>query len=389
MLSLFRQPLSLLIVTPKAIALQRARTHETLRRLAAALLITFGVALYIAGTAWDIQWHRDLDIARFITLPHLIMLGSSIFIGLTSLSLILFDTWYAAHDTIVNRHNSSRILGIFTAPAGFAVSGFGALIAIVAFLLDNYSHAVSGAEVSIWSPFYIMLTSGIVMAGTGAAYTIASEANRLQAGQLKSLCQASLAGALSITTGALLLFIVQAAAGDGVMQIGLFPLLLYPILLAFVVPLALVPSALAIRQPGAATIVALVYTALRTALIWFLPWSMQAATADIDPAYHSAVMLVPFSYPITLLPAALGIDLVFVFVQQRNLAQTSILNGAGIMMGILCAIFDKPWEILLPNFVYINTTTALLNTLPFTLPAAALGAGLGLLLSRGLVAIRH
>lgn len=383
MVSLFRESLSIPIVLPKAIALQRARTHETLRRLAAAMLVTLGVALYTAGTAWDMQWHRYLDTVRFFTPPHLLMLGSSILIGLVSLALILFDSRYATHETIVNRSNSSRILGIFTAPAGFAVSGFGAAIAIVAFLLDDYSHA------TIWSPLSIMLTSGIVMAGTGAAYAIASEANRLQAGRLKTFCQASLAGTLSITTGALLLFIVQAAAGDGFIQTGTSPLLLYPLLLAFVVPLALLPSALVIRQPGAATIVALVYMALRTALIWFLPWAMQS---NMDMAHHSAeslIPLVPFTYPITLLPAALAIDLVFVIVQQRHLAQTTILTGTGITAGILCAIFDKPWDILLSQHVYIDTTAALLATLPFTLPSAAMGAGLALLLTMGLVSIRH
>jgi hypothetical protein len=40
-----------------------------------------------------------------------------------------------------------------------------ALLSAIAFPLDNYWHQLYGLDVTIWSPFHVMIISGMVLAG--------------------------------------------------------------------------------------------------------------------------------------------------------------------------------------------------------------------------------
>ncbi len=88
-----------------------------------ATFTIIAVALFLFGTAWDVQWHVSVGRDRLLTAPHLLMLASIALAGLTSLATVLLKR--------------SRV------NAGVVLSGVAALLAAVAFVLDDYWHAPS------------------------------------------------------------------------------------------------------------------------------------------------------------------------------------------------------------------------------------------------------
>src|SRR5262249_35035734 len=152
---------------------------ETALRLIGATLITIAMAIFIVGTAWDIQWHPSVGRDRVLTSPHIVLLSGIALSGLLSLLVILLDSWRAWRGRGVGDHNSTPILRIFRAPIGVFALGVGALTATLAFPLDDYWHTLYGIDVTLWAPFHIMIISSMVLVGVGALYMIAGELNRM------------------------------------------------------------------------------------------------------------------------------------------------------------------------------------------------------------------
>ena len=125
---------------------------ETTLRLIGAVLITLAMAIFIIGTAWDIQWHPSVGRDRVLTGPHLVLLGGIALSGLLSLAMILLDSWRAWRGRTVDDRNSTAILGVFRAPIGLFAAGVGALTAALAFPLDDYWHTLYGIDVTLWAP---------------------------------------------------------------------------------------------------------------------------------------------------------------------------------------------------------------------------------------------
>ncbi len=98
----------------------------------------------------------------------------------------------------------------------------------------------------------------------------------------------------------------------------------------------------------------------------------------------------PYAYPIMILAAAPVIDAVAWLSRNTRWSDAAVL-GVGVLTAIGVTLLDKPWAWLLKNFVYpdMDVNAVLLNALPFALVAAVLGAGLAVLMSRGLRAERQ
>ncbi|HEX2325401.1 MAG TPA: hypothetical protein VHQ00_08370, partial [Chloroflexota bacterium] len=136
--------------------------------LGVALLVTQWA--FVAGVAWDVQWHLAVGRDRPFTAPHLLLLAGIAGSGLCALGGVL---WYS----LTGRGGGGRALvrlgGYFRAPVGLYLAGYGALCAALAFPLDDAWHRLHGVDVTIWAPFHVMIVAGMAMAAVGTAYTLA------------------------------------------------------------------------------------------------------------------------------------------------------------------------------------------------------------------------
>src|SRR5262245_50551500 len=119
--------------------------------LVPASVTTVAVALFLFGTAWDVQWHVAVGRDRLLTAPHVLMLLGIALAGLANLTALVVDL----------RQRRRPKLGV-------VLSGVGALLAGLAFVLDDYWHALYGIDVAIWAPFHVMIVTGVGAAGLGA-----------------------------------------------------------------------------------------------------------------------------------------------------------------------------------------------------------------------------
>jgi hypothetical protein len=361
--------------------------------LAGALLLAMATLAFVAGAAWDIQWHLSVGRDRALTSPHILLLSGIALSGLISLALILLDSWRAWRGRGVDGTNSTLLLGIFRAPIGLYVAGFGAVLGAVAFPLDNYWHTLYGIDVTLWAPFHVMIVSSMVMVGVGALFAVASELNRLEAGRARLWADISFALLLALTLASLLLLLAQAEVKEGLAAIGGYQFVLYPILLASTLPLALITAGRVTQRIGAATIMALVFLVLRQALFLFVPWAMRIAVAAEGFSYRPSApkqIITPFAYPSAILFAALAVDLVAWLARRRGIAGDRAVLATAVVASVLATFWDQPWARYLPAYYPgLDVGTMLIHSLPFTIAAALLGAGAAVLLSRGLATIRN
>jgi hypothetical protein len=368
-------------------------TRETALRLAGALLLALSTIAFVAGAAWDIQWHPSVGRDRALTSPHILLLSGIAMSGLISLALILLDTWRAMRGRGVDGSNSTLLLGIFRAPIGLYMAGFGALLGALAFPLDDYWHTLYGIDVTLWAPFHVMIISSMVMVGVGTLFVIAAELNRLEAGRTRLLADVSFALLLALTLASLLLLLAQANVKEGLAEIGGYQFVLYPILLVATLPLALVTAMRVTQRIGAATIMALVFLALRQALLLFVPWAMRLAVAAEGFTYRPnapSQVITPYAYPSAILFAALAVDLAAWLARRRGMAGDRAVLATAVVASVLVTFWDQPWTQYLPTYYPgLDTGTMLIHSLPFTILAALVSAGAAVLLSRGLTTIRN
>jgi len=363
-------------------------------RLAGAAVLGMAAATFAVGTAWDIQWHTAVGRDRTFTPPHILMLGGIALLGLVSLALILLDTWRARRGQGVNAANSSRMFRVFQAPVGLAVTGFGAALAALAFPFDDYWHTIYGIDVVLLAPFHVMLGFGVIMAELGVLYLIAGEANRMTAGRTQRATHVGFLVQLGITLSTIMLYLVQGTSAQGLMHIGSYSYVFYPVMLALSVPIGLLTAVWVTRRPGAATVTALAVLAVRALMATFVPGAMSAAVAAEGLTYRPSApefIVTSNAMPLGILGAALLIDALYVVLRRRATLVVPLLALAGALIAVAETLVDQPWAAILPKYYYVdmNVGAMWLASLPLTALAAALGAGLALLISRGLAAARQ
>jgi hypothetical protein len=367
-------------------------TRETAIRMAYTALLGLALTIFTVGAAWDIQWHPAVGRDRPQTPPHQMLLGGSMGSGLLSLALILLDTWRARRGAPIDDSNSTRLM-FFRAPIGAIVAGFGALLGAIAFPLDDYWHTLYGIDVTLWAPFHVMIITSMVMAGVGGLFLFAAELPQVASGTGKMVAQAGFAALLALTFGALLLLLPQADTPDGLAAIGSYQFVLYPILLALALPLALVSATWVTRRPGTATVVALVFLALRQIMFVFVPQAMDWLVAAEGLTYRPnapTVIITPMAYPAAILGAALVTDAAYWIARRRGGDGLPALLGAAAVTAVLSGFWDRPWiDYISRSFPGLDVNAAHLAALPFAIVAALAGAGAAALLGRGLAAAKH
>ncbi|HEY1013895.1 MAG TPA: hypothetical protein VGE07_14385 [Herpetosiphonaceae bacterium] len=361
-------------------------------RLAAAAAVLLALASFVLGTAWDIQWHTAVGRDRALTWPHVLMLGGIIVSGLASLALVLFDTWRFHRGGPVSASNSSRIAWFFRAPAGFAAAGVGALSAAIAFPLDDYWHTLYGIDVTLWAPFHVMIVGGVVLSGAGALYGLAAEANR--AGGRRLLAQGLVAALAGATFASLLLLIGQANTEEGLVQIGGYAFVLYPLLLGFAAAALLFGVTRATPLPGAATIAVLTLLALRWASRYFVPWATDLVVTAEGLAYRSnppITVIAAVAYPGWIILSALLTDAAAWWERRQAARRPWLLPLAAGAGALLSTLLDQPWLWTMRTYYFpdLDGAAMYLNALPWTLAAIGIGLAAGAALGRGLAAVKR
>jgi len=377
----------------RRIARPSVTTSTRTLRLLNVLLVNIALVTFVVGTAWDIQWHVAVGRDRVLTPPHVMMLGGIIVSGLVSLLGVLWESWQVWRGNAQVREQTTRVLGLFYAPIGMIAAGTGALLAGIAFPLDDYWHTLYGIDVTLWAPFHVMIIMSMVLVGLGALITVAAEMNRAS-DHAKVWLQLAFAATVAIIFSTLLLLLPQANTADGLVQIGGYDVVLYPILVASTLPIALMTVALVTHLPGAATLLAVIFLALRQAIYWFVPWAVTTTAAAEGLAFRPnppEEVITAFAYPTAILFAALVIDAVLLLLRHRNQERAWLLMLVGTGTAVLATFWDQPWARALVQYHFpeLNVAGVFFNALPLTILGALAGVGCAVVLSRGLAAVRR
>jgi hypothetical protein len=384
------------ILPAQPTAPSRARRRwlsETRLRALSATVIGLALATLVVGTAWDTQWHVAVGRDRALTAPHVMMLLGIALAGLVSLALVLADTWRFRRGSEVSAANSRRVLGIFQAPSGLVLAGIGALLAAIAFPLDDYWHTLYGIDVTLWAPFHVMIVASMVTSGLGALFLLAAEIRQAASARAQLGLELAFALGLAATWSTLLLLLPQANADDGLFGLGQTQLVWYPILLAGALPLAILPALRLTRLPAPASVVALIVVGLRQAMFWFVPWAVETTRAAEGLVYRPnppGNVITPYAFPLALLFLALAID-GLAWALRSSARRPRLLLGATLAGAVLAGFLERPWIHTLTTYYFpsLDTGAALLNTMPLTVLGALAGGGLALALNRGLAAAKH
>jgi hypothetical protein len=297
------------------------------------------------GLAWDIQWHRWLGRDAFLTPPHLIIYTGAVGAGLICILVVLVETErYWRRVPGVDETSTFSFLGIFHAPLGFFLAGFGALTMALAAPLDNYWHQLYGVDVTLWSPFHMMGLIGAGIAYLGSTYALAAELVRSRRDGTAGR-RVMIFGWPGISLGALfaltaLLRLVRVAMEPSIetfptWHIGPVELLTSPIGLTLAVVLTSMAAVVMVRKPGAATLMAFM-AALFTATVTALAPIAVRIVGDASgytyrlpghPYIQWLQVLLPFAY---LIPAVfVDVGYAFELRRWRRLRASLVAGVAG------------------------------------------------------------
>jgi hypothetical protein len=323
-------------------------------RLGVGVTLLACLVVASAGLAWDISWHTYIGRDSFLTPPHAVLYGGVAAAGLVGLAGVLLESWRRDPD-------APSLLGVFRAPLGLFVTGFGILTLVVSAPLDNYWHELYGIDVTLWAPFHVMGLVGGLVAVLGVVYLFAAEQvrrRRLGSGQV-----ALLALVLFAWSGALrgLLTLLQPAlVHSPTTLIGSLDVLTLPVGLAFSIALVGAAAAGVAGRSPAATVTAAMAAAIAIVFALAAPGVVRWAAAAGGYTFYTAagpeVQRLDVLLPIGLLVPAACLDAV-----HR-------LAGSGLAAGAAAAV---PAAVL--------GTWAVTQSFPVAAGAAALGAAVALL----------
>jgi len=376
---------------------------------AVALLIS--QLAFVAGAAWDIQWHYAIGRDRPFIPPHLLLLSGIVLTGAIALAGVLHWSVLASRGTASRgvaprstppdrpampthagggETGTVQLLRIFRAPLGIYLAGLGALSSALAFPWDDYWHRIYGIDVTLWAPFHVMIVAGMALAalGTVQLFAAASPAASLDSASPAARVSSFAARALAWATVVAICLLLQAQAlnREGIIALEPVALIVFPPLLVGLTVPWLIAAALSSPVAGGATAAALALTLLRPALMAFVPWALRWAAALEGQRIREAnmnVIVTPAAFPAWVLVAGVLIDVTWLLVRANRLKLRPVpgLMAAGALAGLALALLDRPWARTLPvvrGGQSLDLGEALLSSLPGVLVVGALGAAYGI-----------
>jgi hypothetical protein len=338
---------------------EAAQSRVMTVRLGVGVALLGSLLVASAGLAWDIAWHTFIGRDSFLTPPHAVLYGGVAAAGVIALAGVLVETWRRGPGT-------TSLLGVFRAPLGLFVTGFGILTLVASAPLDNYWHELYGLDVTLWAPFHVMGLVGGLVAVLGVVYLFAAELarrRRLERGGQAVLLALLLFGWSAALRGLLTIF-QPAILQSPTTVLGPLDVLTLPVGLAFSIALVGAGAAVvAARWPGATTVAAMaaaVAVLLALAAPGFVRWAAAAGGYTFYTPDGPVLRRMDLLLPVGLLAAAGCLDAVHRLV------------GSGLAAGAAAAV---PAAVL--------GTWAVTQSLPVAAGAVTLGAAAALLAGAG------
>lgn len=356
-----------------ALTAQAARTHSlpvvrTLR-LAFGSVILFGATLFFLGTSWDIQWHTYIGRDRTLIPPHIIMLFGITLCGISALSTVLIETFWARRNRQVAA-SSTQFADAFHGSLGAYIAGFGALDSAIGFPLDSYWHSLYGIDVQIWAPFHVMIIAGMVTVALGAVYMLVSTAHlaaRDLAPVARGLSHTGTLIALAVML-AILTFLLFDAYGDmGTLALGPVTINVFAALAALFGLYTFIVAAHALPWRWAATSVVAVSFVLVTIVWFYVPPATTLLLKLEQLSYRRGgahLPVVTVDWPVLFIVAAVIFDLVRYQARKRHWSARKLLAvlALGTLIGFLPAplLFPVYPALLATNIGVVSSIVTLL-----------------------------
>jgi hypothetical protein len=334
---------------------QADRGERRLRRIGAWLALFFLVQGEL-GAVWDREWHAFVGRDQFWTPPHTLIYSCIAGAGLVALTVVLLDTArYRRGVAGVDDSSTVPVFGLFHAPLGFVVAGFGGLLVLIAAPLDNYWHELYGIDVALWAPFHVMDIIGGVVGSLGMVQAFASEATidreRGRAGWNFLGFSALELGVLTTLAG-LLNFALTGFLQFPIASFGPLDVSTYPLPLAAGGAFCFIGALRFTCKPRAATFLVglLLLHTLATEL--FVPWAVRTAVAQQGMVYRVPGHVPYFRWDYTLLPllflaSALIVDGFYYWKMRRGSKPEHVLRGWR-SVGLMGVIITPPALLIAP-----------------------------------------
>lgn len=300
------------------------QSRTILAKLNAQTFVALGLAATFTalfGVYWDVTWHATIGRDSFWIPPHLLVytgVGLFLLAALGGFGLV----W----------QGSASLRPALTNPTGlgFAIAALGPIIQITAAPLDDLWHRLYGLDVTIWSPPHLMGIAGGMVGIYGLLAALAVDLPK----QLSRPVWRGLTGSetLSLLLWGAALSLSMFALAEFDFHLDERDPLFYPLLAGVLAAISLLGTARYLGRPGAATVVALIYTLFRS-LVVLIIWSMGLEG-------H-------FTPPVFVLAPALAIDLALWRSKGRSILLATLLSGPALLLGEwgYQAIFGAPaWE---------------------------------------------
>jgi hypothetical protein len=317
------------------------------------LLIALGILSSRFGFAWDVNWHTDVGPDTFFTLPHLFIYSGVALGGITCLVTVLYSTWtyHQGRSLFPNASLTPLFWGVFHAPAGFIIGGFGALLFFCYGLFDELWHTIYGFDVTIQSPPHVGLILCMFISIAGCISVFAGAKSRTT----------RLLG-VAFTIGTTLIAMVLS-----LQALGRFFSTLPEIAIAVLFTFGFVLAMSLVRQRGAAFFTALTIT-LFQALCWYVvPPVTQAYANSLGlflRDYAKGNSLMAAATPTFGLIVALVLESILWLARKRNISVRIGVMVAGMVSAIL---------LVFPIQYLYNLKAIVDGSLSFFPPVSSLG----------------
>jgi hypothetical protein len=336
--------------------------ERRLRRISAWFMLFFLFQGQL-GATWDREWHAYVGRDWFWTPPHILIYSCVTGAGLIALGVVIADTVrYLKGRSGADSTSTITILRYFHAPLGFMVTGFGALLSLIAAPLDNYWHQLYGIDIALWAPFHMMGITGAFIGTLGMVYVFSSEAviarqqdrvgprflgiSLLEWGALMSL-----AGLLNLTLIGFLQF--------PLVPVGVLRIPTYPLPAVACGALCLIASVRLTTKPGAALITTSLLFVYTLATELFVPWAIRTAVVQQGLLYRVPGQIPFFRWSDALLPLAFLLSaLIIDGIALLRLRQGKPLHGYIRGMWLLGLIIAIPELIIAPMIINWNVNIA-------------------------------
>jgi hypothetical protein len=286
--------------------------------------------------------------------------------GFVALFVVLADSLrYFRKEPGVDHTSTVPVFGMFHAPLGFIILGYGTLVDLAAAPLDNYWHELYGIDVTLWAPFHITGTIGGLLAGLGILYIFASEAaiererrSITSSGHRFLTLSAPEWGAL-IFFAAFLELTFPPLTVFPLFTLGSWQVVTYPLPLACATGFGLIGSLQFTRRPGTATLVVLLLWIMALITQLFVPWALHVAASYFGLSFRPSAGEPAFNVTLAILPALFLIDAVIVdgvafWQRRRNPGRDEPLRWSGLLGALMALPFVFLPSLLVIGLVHIH-----------------------------------